>query len=258
MEIENENRQKNKSFIVIIVILSLVIITMASYIVIGKVFSKDNKENQSKPTEITDEKDKDTDNKSNNSNSENNNQIKQLDLARCLNRNGNTYYNALTANRSKYGLSMNINSDKKTITLSIDWGTFGSIASTVLIGGSHGSEVETYQITGFTKNIQNVYIGDFGQSSQGITLLYLMEDGTVEYTSMFIKQTDSQGQIYYVINYHYDNNVIQFKTMGTINNINGVIEIYTADVSSSDGAGWMTTIGATKEGSFYDLGIINK
>ena len=101
--------------------------------------------------------------------------------------------------------------------------------------------------------IKDVYVGITGQDAMGITLFYLMEDGTVEYTPMFNFKTDSQGNSYYEMNYKTENS---FTSSGKINTVTDVIKIYT--VSATNGTGWSTTIGAKKDGSFYDLGSLIK
>ena len=98
----------------------------------------------------------------------------------------------------------------------------------------------------------------------GITLMFLMEDGTGEYMPMFNKK-DAQSNSYYEINYTYeystDNRVTgeHFETKGTVNNVKNVIKLYSVSVSVPNGGGAVTVIGATKDGSFYDIGNeINK
>ena len=74
---------------------------------------------------------------------------------------------------------------------------------------------------------------------------------SVEYTPIFIQKTDSQNNTYYDMNYSSAN---QFSTNGTIAGVANVIKFYT--VNASNGSGWLTTIGATRDGSFYDLGAV--
>lgn len=134
---------------------------------------------------------------------------------------GVTYSNT-SDKEENIGLSMKINDDKKTATLSIDWNIFGQLsgASTWL------AQVTNYQVSGFNKNIASTYLGEFGQDVTGATLFYIMEDGTVQYTTMFINKTDTQGNSYYVMNYSADNNFI---TSGELNVINNAVKLYTVN-----------------------------
>lgn len=182
--------------------------------------------------------------------------VKELDLSKCLNNSTNKYSNA-TDVEGNYGLSMKINSDRTSVTLNIDWQTFGPLSN----GSLSSQSVNSYQITGFSKEIETVFVGDLGQDSMGITLFYVMNDGTVEYTPLFNRKFDSQNNLYYEINYTNDyssdgKSIGQhFVTKGAISGVENVIKLYTANVSDGT-SGARTTIGATKEGSFYDLGLL--
>lgn len=254
-EKEKEKKTDNKSnkLIVVIVILSLIIVGMGVYIAYDKgvIFSSvenDTKQsNDNKELEETKEEQK--------NDSDDSNKIKPLDLSKCLNSSSGTYQNSSDV-EGNYGLSMSINQDQKSITLSIDWSKFGPLSN----ASSYASTVENYQITGFSKSISSVFVGDYGQDSTGITLFYVMSDGTVEYTPIFALKQDSQGNSYYEMNYTYDYSSDgrvtgqHFATKGIINGVTDVIKLYTADYSIPNGSGLRTTIGARKDGSFYDLG----
>lgn len=151
---------------------------------------------------------------------------------------------------------MRINPDKKSITLNIDWPVFGPLSMTA----AYSSNVEEYQITGFSKEIKQAFVGELGQDAMGITLFYLMEDNTVEYTPMFTLNTSNPNSTHYEMNYSYEKSPdgritgTYFTTRGPINGVKDIIKLYVAN--ASNGSGWITTIGATKDGSFYDLGAI--
>lgn len=240
---------KNGPLIAIIISLVIIIVGMGIYIMYDKgiIFSstevQDKKSNNKK--DIVKEKKEEKESM----------EIKPLDLSKCLNNNTNTYSN-YTDIEGNYGLSMKINPDKKSITLSIDWNVFGPLSSAT----AYSSEIIDYQITGFSKEIDQTFIGDFGQDSMGITLFYLMDDQTVEYTPMFINKTDSQNNTFYNMNYTYEKSTdgrvtgTYFTTNGTLAGAKDIIKLYT--VNASNGGGWRTTIGATKDGSFYDLGAL--
>ena len=77
-----------------------------------------------------------------------------------------------------------------------------------------------------------------------------MEDNTVSYMPMFIWKKDTQGNGYSQMNYTNDNFVIK----GVLPTAKDVINLYIAN--ASNGSGYITTIAATKDGSFYDLGLL--
>lgn len=251
MEEKKIIQKDKKKLAIVIVILAVIILGIGVYIAYNKdiIFSPSEEETKG-PNNSKEELDPDGKN-------EDSSGIKELDISKCLNsKNNNTYMNPSDV-EGNYGLSMKINSDQKSIILSIDWEIFGPLSS----ASAWPSAVETYQITGFSKNISNVFVGDLGQSAVGITLFYLMSDGTVEYTPMFNQEIDSQNNSYYIMNYTYDYSPEgkitgqHFSTKGTIKDVNDVIKLYNADVSNNT-SGWRTTIGAKKDGSFYDLGSI--
>ena len=82
-----------------------------------------------------------------------------------------------------------------------------------------------------------------------------MEDGTVEYTKVF-NLVENVG---YNVNYTYDKDTNgsiigqHFESQGKVKNVEGTVKIYTAQVSNGQ-TGYMTTIAAKRDGSFYDLG----
>lgn len=234
--------KKSKGPVIIIIILVLVVVGLSAYILSDKGIIFTNKEEKTesnkKDTTKTDKKD------NNDSTTKEEDTIKPLNLSKCLNNSTNTYSDKSEAPTSKYGLSMSVNQDKMSVTLTIDWATFGPISG----ASAYASTEETYQVTGFTSKVKAAYIGDVGQDATGITLFFLMEDSTVSYMPMFIWKKDTQGNGYSQMNYTNDNFVIK----DVLPTAKDVINLYT--VNASNGSGWITTIAATKDGSFYDLG----
>lgn len=247
-----ESINKKKKVPITTILLVMIILGMGIYIMYDKgiIFSdaevQDKKSNNKK--DIVEKKKQDSE--------ENNSlEIKPLDISKCLNNTTNKYSN-YTDIEGNYGLSTKINPDKKSVTLSINWNTFGPLST----ASSYSSEVIDYQITGFSKEINQVFIGDVGQDAMGITIFYVMDDQTVEYTPMFVRKTDSQNNTYYEMNYRYQKGAdgkitgTYFATNATLADAKNVVKLYSAD--ASNGSGWRTTIGATKDGSFYDLGAM--
>ncbi len=244
--------KKNNSLAIVIVLLVLVILGLVFYILYDKgiIFSKDDSTNSTETTNTN----------SDNTSSDTNNQtteVKELDLTKSLNTSDITYKNS-SDTEGNYGLSMKVNNDKKSVTLTIDWAIFGKVSTT----GSSG-EVKDYSITGFSKNVRSTFIGDLGQSYNGITLFFIMEDGTVEYTKMFkqYETGNTDGSIQYVLtaSVNSDGSTGTFTSNGLVSGVKDVVKLYNVDASSQNASGYRTVIGATKDGSFYDLGsVINK
>lgn len=235
--------KKGKGPVIIIIILVLVVIGLSAYIISDKgiIFTNKEEKAESNKKDTTTKTDKNTNSDDNTTKEEDT--IKPLDLSKCLNNSTNTYSDQSEAPTSKYGLSMSVNQDKMSVTLNINWATFGPISGATSYVGTE----ESYQVTGFTSKVKAAYVGDVGQDATGITLFFLMEDSTVSYMPMFIWKKDTQGNIYKEMNYTNDN----FVTKGVLPTAKNVINLYIANAPD-----YITTIAATKDGSFYDLGLL--
>ena len=134
-----------------------------------------------------------------------------------------------------------------------------------------GKETEKYDVENLSGKVKAGYVGEVGQDVTGTTLFYLMDNGTVEYTKMFVIKTNPDGTTYYNMNYTYEkdsNGKItgqHFESQGKVNGVEDAYELYTVDAVPDDGSdgpkigGYVTTIASKKDGSFYDLGnVIDK
>ncbi len=77
---------------------------------------------------------------------------------------------------------MSINQDKMSVTLNIDWATFGPISGAT----SYVGTVKTYQITGFTSKLRLLILAMSVKMLLVSLYSFLMEDNTVSYMPMFI------------------------------------------------------------------------
>lgn len=243
METENGSK-KSKGMIIIIVILGFIVLGLVLYICYDKSVIFQNTEKEDKQSSVKSNKKEKGD-----ATKDKTIVVKELDLSRSLNTNGITYStpNLASSSNNNIGISMSVGADSKSVTLNIDWNKFGEFSG----ASAWVPTVESYSITGFHKKIKDAFIGELGQDAMGLTLFYLMSDGTVEYTPMF----NQQGQMNYTAS---DGTTKEhFETKGMVNGVSEIIKLYNVD--ASNGSGWGTTIGAKADGSFYDLGdIISK
>lgn len=228
-----DKSKKNKIYVVIIIFLLLIIFSMGMYIFVDKsgFFEKVESSEDVKDSELIDgETDEDV-------------IVKELDLNKPLNTTGITYFNPRD-DVNDFGISMSINADKKSVTLSIDWNVFSGAVGNL-------DETPSYQIIGFNKEVKDVFVGTFGQEVGGLTLLFLMSDGTVEYVPMF-----GRDNLNCVEDYSADGSIIgkHFVSKGALTGVINVVKFY--NVNAATQTGWFTSIGATADGSFYDLGNI--
>lgn len=268
--INNSKMRNNKWLILVIVLLLIVVLFLTGYICYDKGIIFNNNLNGEAQSDIDSDNIDDTDSSDGVTNNEDinigdddnesNNITKELDLSKSLNTNGISYENHSDI-EGNHGFSLVINSDKTSATLKADMDKFMPIIGSI-VGYStwEPNSIVNYPIKGFSKKIVSTFIGELGQDATGITLFFIMDDGTVEFTPLFIKKVDGQNNSYYDLNlkidYSSDDKIIDsyFYSSGMISDVKNVVKLYNVD--ASNGFDWRTTIGAKNDGSFYDLGSI--
>lgn len=96
------------------------------------------------------------------------------------------------------------------------------------------TDVEEKTIT-FDKEVKEVLSGGTAQDITGSAILYLMEDGTVEYTPLYKAINDND-----------------FRSYGPLPDISDIVRLENANACSGVGC-WSTTIGQTSDGTLYDF-----
>lgn len=93
---------------------------------------------------------------------------------------------------------------------------------------------EDQKITGFNKKVVDIYIGYFGQDIEGITYIFQMDDGTLEYSTL-------------------ENMIKNVSTQGKIKQINNIIKLQRVSVAINEGGGYSSVIAIDKDNNCYDL-----
>lgn len=176
--------------------------------------------------------------------------IKEIDPTKPLNTNGNTYSD-ISDKKEDVGIDIKINDDKQSITISFHEKANKTIAD--VTHSTYTTETVEKTITGFNKNIKSTYISCNGQDVTGIVFYFLMEDNTIKFIKWFNQKTDASGNTYYDTALHRGESTIL-----NVDNVDGIVKLYGANVSAPMSSGAHTTLAATKDGSFYDLGVIIK
>ena len=102
---------------------------------------------------------------------------------------------------------------------------------------------EDKQLT-FDKNIKDIFYGGVGQDASGDIILFLIDDGTVEYIPVY--QALSTSGIDGLVSY------------GALQGVEDVIKFYTAYAMVGLTGNYSTTLIQTEDGTLYDLApIIN-
>ena len=105
-----------------------------------------------------------------------------------------------------------------------------------LTDGEQVTSVKDKEITGFSAKPVSVYGGEFGQDIVGLTMLFLMDDGTVEYIQVADMLTDES-----------------YVSQGTIEGLTNAKQFAILSVGDTEGGGYITTIAIDKDGYYYDL-----
>lgn len=92
----------------------------------------------------------------------------------------------------------------------------------------------SYTISNFTQDIEDIYVSGFGESYDNLTILYLMEDTTIQYTPI-------EDAI----------NSDNLTSYGTVNGVKNIIKFHTAD--NDDG---VAILAFKANGTYYDVSKI--
>lgn len=159
---------------------------------------------------------------------------------------GNKY---ILTEYSNIGLSIEISSDMKSVTIKANNKELGSTYGLSLSALSDNEYTTEIKVDGFNKKITQVHVGGYGQAAGAENIFYVMEDGTVEYTPVLDELKD---------NWSKENLNKLFKTHKVIDKVDNISYVTGASVTSGT-TGYYTTVAIRNDGSFYDLEkIINK
>ena len=163
-----------------------------------------------------------------------------FDTSKVINGNGTQYYLTnyngtidIRLDETRKIATLNYNRKILSETYGLNWDTTGIDEYTY----------EDKQLT-FDKNIKDIFYGGIGQDVSGDIILFLMEDGTVEYIPVY--QALATSGVDGLVSY------------GTLQGVEDVIKFYTAYAMVGLTGNYSTTLIQTKDGTLYDLApIIN-
>ena len=231
---EEKLEKKVNSLTAVVVILMIIILGLGTFVAYKELNKKDDKrEENEKVVEPT--------NTSENTKKESFD-LSKFDGSKVINGEDGFIYKLNNGNDfSKQGFVVSINNDKKSATLTLNW----NIASSEITGGTViDGGIKNYTVT-FDKKIKEVLFDGYGQAPGYEVILYLFEDGTVEYTPVKKYLSNLENA--------YEETVM--KSYGSLS-VNGIVDIVTADVIGKDEhyiGGWYTPILIKSDGTFYDL-----
>lgn len=219
-----EKKTKNIGLIIIVIILLLTCIGMGAFIFINK--------------------DKITSQKSNTTTMTNDNKNVEDKKTECtkISYDINTDQYGLSANA--VGISVLVDSTRKTARISVNAATVSSAFGLSLVATT---DTSTYELIGtkfFDKKIVQVLIDGSGQDASSATILYLMEDGTVEYVPI-LKDINT--------NWNQADNTKKFNSYGKLNGIADIISLVPAESK-----GYHTVLARKVDGTVINLADIFK
>lgn len=219
-----EKKTKNIGLIIIVIILLLTCIGMGAFIFINK--------------------DKITSQKSNTTTMTNDNKNVEDKKTECtkISYDINTDQYSLSANA--VGISVLVDSTRKTAQISVNAATISSAFGLSLVATT---DTSTYELIGtkfFDKKIVQVLIDGSGQDASSATILYLMEDGTVEYVPI-LKDINT--------NWNQADNTKKFNSYGKLNGIADIISLVPAESK-----GYHTVLARKVDGTVINLADIFK
>ena len=210
-----EKKKSNVGLIILVVILLLACIGMGTFIFINKdkLTTKENK-----PTE---------------NNNMNETPLECTDISYDLNT------NEYGLGASAAGISVTVDNTRKSARISVNSAT---ISKTFGLGWVTSAETYIYELIDtktFNKKIVQVLIDGSGQDATNLAILYLMEDGTVEYVPILKELNTNWGQ---------PDNTKKFNTYGKLNEISEVISLVPAEAQ-----GYHTVLARKADGTVTNL-----
>lgn len=214
-----EKKKSNAGLIVLVVILLLACVGMGAFIFINKdaIFNGENGQT------IINNKD----------NSKKEKATKCPDISYDL----NTNEYGLSENEA--GIAISIDKTRKNVTISYNAAT---VSHTFSLGWFSAADTTIYEIIdtkSFDKKITQVLIDGSGQDVSSMAILYLMEDGTVEYVPLLKDINDNWGQ---------QDNTKKVNSYGKLEGVSDIVSLISAEAD-----GYHTVLARKADGTVINL-----
>ena len=238
-----ENKRKN-IYIVVFIITTIIASCVAVYF--GVMWNNDKQTLEAKIQEMSSQ--------SNMTNKEEKNNVEKeesdekvvykytrptIDVNKCINAHKDAEYQIIKEDSMSDDISCSVNKDKKSVTLSINWENMKKMYQINQPNEIKGNS-ETVTIDNFSNEIIDVCVVRLGQGIGNETILFLMEDGTVEYIPIYRALKNKE-----------------YKSYGELNGLDSIVDVSKGSAvlnNNSEYVGGHITVFAIKEdGSFYDL-----
>ena len=213
-----EKKSKNVGLIIVIIILLLVCIGMIGFIFINK----DKLTAPKNTTTITNE-----------------NKNVEDKVTKCDKINYDLDTNQYSLSANAVGISVVVDNTRKKARISANAATISNSFGLSWVTAVDPNVYELIDIKTFDKKITQVLIDGSGQDATNATILYLMEDGTVEYVPILKDINTNWGQT---------DNTKKFNSYGKLNGISDIISLVPAEAQ-----GYHTDLARKVDGTVIDL-----
>ena len=214
-----EKKKSNAGLIVLVVILLLACVGMGAFIFINKDAIFNGETGQ---TII---------------NSKDNNKKEKATKCPDISYDLNTDEYGLSENEA--GIAVSIDKTRKNVTISYNAAT---VSQTFSLGWFSGADTTIYEIIdtkAFDKKITQVLIDGSGQDVSSMAILYLMEDGTVEYVPLLKDINDNWGQ---------QDNTKKVNSYGKLDGVSDIVSLISAEAD-----GYHTVLARKADGTVINL-----
>lgn len=213
-----EKKSKDVCLIIVIIVLLLVCIGMIGFIFINK----DKLTAQKNTTTITNE-----------------NKNVEDKVTKCDKINYDLDTNQYSLSANAVGISVVVDNTRKKARISTNAATISNSFGLSWVTAVDPNVYELIDIKTFDKKITQVLIDGSGQDATNATILYLMEDGTVEYVPILKDINTNWGQT---------DNIKKFNSYGKLNGISDIISLVPAEAQ-----GYHTDLARKVDGTVIDL-----
>ena len=157
-----------------------------------------------------------------------------FDSTKVINSNVDGY--TLTIPDHADGINISLDDTQMKATVSVNRNLVNQSYALGWVTATEDYVYEPHEIS-FDQKVVDIFFGGIGQGSSGDTILFLMEDGTVEYLPL--KKA-------------YATNNKSLNSYGSLPGISNIVKFYSANANSQMGSG-ITILAQDNEGNLYDL-----
>ena len=161
-----------------------------------------------------------------------------FDASKCQNSNADSY--TLTIPTHSLGTNVSLDSAQKKVTVSVNRHLVNVAYGLNWETSSQNYEELLHEIT-FEQKVDEIFFSGIGQDGSYDTILFLMEDGSLEYLP---------------VRKSLEENYEQLKSYGKLSGVSQIVKLYAANANRNPVGSGITILAQKTDGTFYDLSTI--